>query len=188
MNDLRFHSLLTALCLACSFHAHGQVQYHFGISLATGAHSATYTCFIVKEYKGEVIGIEGLSGESFIKQATGITESRANPDSIDFFEEYRVTSCVKLKDPSTGEVRRPCDPFGKLWKLRYSKYPFHNKVAVDRGEGWAKNEFKPSIGQFEILSEYGINHTTAMCYGENAFRLLRDINDPIWVQKYKAAE
>jgi hypothetical protein len=179
---------IITLLVGIAVQASGQVEYYFGFSLSTGAHSALYSCFTVKVFKGEVIGVEGLTGESFIKQATGITESRANPDSIDFFEEYRVTSCMKMKDPETGRIRRPCDPFGQLWKLRYSKFPFHSREAIDRGEGWSKNEFKPSPGQLAILSDYGITHTTGMCYGESAFRLLRDINDPLWVQKYQSAE
>lgn len=181
--------IITALIIgAASTVSSAQVNYLFGFSLSTGAHSSLYTCFAVKEFKGEIIGVEGLTPESFIKQATGITDSRANPDSIDFFEKHLVPSCMKTKDPTTGQVRRPCDPFGQLWKLRYSKYPIHNRQPIDRGEGWARYEFKPSDGQLAILAQYGITHTSGMCIGDNAFRLLRDINDPAWIQRYRAAE
>ena len=162
-------------------------QYHFGVGLGTGPHSTLYSLFIVKENEGRIISVKGITSEQFILQATGHIVSRANPDSVDFFEHYQVSSCVKMIDES-GQERRPCDPFSNLWKLRFNKFPLHMSEPKDLGEGWAKHQSKPSDGQLKILNTYGIKTFTGMCYGENAFRLLRDINDPMWVQAYRAAE
>jgi len=163
-------------------------KHYFGVGLGTGPHSSLFTCFMVKEYEGKIVAINGLTPDQFIRQAAAMIDSKANPDSIDYFQKFRVSSCLKMKDPDTGQEIRPCDPFSKLWKLRFSKYPLHQREPVDRGDGWAKNETKPSPAQLEILSTYGIQGATGMCYGDNAFRLLRDVNDPIWVQSYRNAE
>lgn len=162
-------------------------KYHFGVGLGTGAHSALYTLFIVKEYKGKVLSVKGISADQFIMQASGRILSRANPDTVDFFEYYNVRSCQKKIDEN-GNESRPCSPFEDLWRLRFSEYPIHHSTPTDRGLGWAKYPTKPSDAQMKILATYGIRTYTGMCFGENAFRLLRDIKDPMWVNAYRAAE
>ena len=48
-------------------------------------------------------------------------------------------------------------------------------------------KFRPSDGQLQILKQYGIGHLHEFAYGENAFRLLRDVSRPEWVSAYSGS-
>jgi hypothetical protein len=81
-----------------------------------------------------------------------------------------------------------CLTLDNLWKLRFWEYPYAVADGARTGKGWAEKPTIPGERQFEVLSDYGITHTTALCYGENMFRLLRDMGDPVWVDNYRKSD
>ena len=54
--------------------------------------------------------------------------------------------------------------------------------------GWSHGRYKPSTKQLEYLyTEYGIqNLLTDYIYGENLYKLLRDIRQTSWIVNYSA--
>ena len=45
----------------------------------------------------------------------------------------------------------------------------------------------PSEGQIQILNKYGAVFFIDVIYGENAFHLLHDMQDPAWVSSYQGS-
>jgi hypothetical protein len=50
------------------------------------------------------------------------------------------------------------------------------------------NEFMPTNAQMNILKGYGLQTINGYIYGENLFRLLKDIQNKQWIERYKAAQ
>ncbi len=158
-------------------------SWTFGVSLATGQNSELYSLFLVKEHGLQLLSAESISREQFVLQAQGIVPSKANPDGENFFLRYDVRSCMDPEDSTAGV--RNCGVFDDLWKLRFWEYPFHPRDGQHPGLGWSENRAAPSARQMLLLSDYGILYLTGMARGENAFRLLRDVGDPEWVENYR---
>ena len=157
----------------------------FGISLATGTGSQLYTCFLVKEYEGQVISAENIEREAFILQAQGVKPGKANPDGRNFFLEHGINTCLAFEDTTSQEYLYRCDPLDDLWKLRFQEYPLLVSAGQRTGLGWAEKRDAPSPRQLMLLADYGIMYTSGLCRGENVFRLLHDMTDSSWVENYR---
>lgn len=115
-----------------------------------------------------------LSMDGFVHKAMGKERSNANPGGHNLFESYGI------KDPNI---------ITQLWKLRYKEYPYQYPLDPLRKPepGWANNdkcEELPSPEQMAILKKYGITRVQDIIYGDMAFQLLKDMEDPNWVAKY----
>jgi hypothetical protein len=76
----------------------------------------------------------------------------------------------------------------QLWKLRYAIYPF--KVQTKDTLGWTQNfenPYMPNEKQMLILKEYGLNDINGFIWGDNLFRLLKDMESRDWVVRYHDA-
>ncbi|MBR4267026.1 MAG: hypothetical protein IKQ46_13320 [Bacteroidales bacterium] len=117
-----------------------------------------------------------LTMDSFVNKATGRERSLANPDKCNFFVNFGI------KNP--GIV-------SQLWKLRYKEYPYSSPTGIDSTRlGWANNpdcDLMPSEQQFAILKNFGIEKVSSMCYGDQAFTLLKLMEQSEWIEKYKGA-
>jgi hypothetical protein len=185
--------VLVAMLLGGATQVHAHVAsppatYGFGLSLATGQNGQLFTLFIVKVYEGNILESTPLSREQFIRQVQGRTFSKANTDAEDLFRKYGVAACTLPADSAAMGYLTDCLTLDNLWKLRFWEYPYAVADGARTGKGWAEKPTIPGERQFEVLSDYGITHTTALCYGENMFRLLRDMGDPVWVDNYRKSD
>lgn len=140
-------------------------RYSFTICLLTGGGSSPVSFGIMRQNPDSTHEVTFLSESSFILQMSGAQKSLANPDQINFFEEFEI-------DPRTLD---------NLWMLKYDKYPYGN----DRTPGWGTPTGNPSVAQYQMLSEFGINKLHDHCFGENLIHLLIKMNDPMWVGQYQ---
>lgn len=143
-----------------------KTDYYFGFCFITGANSSPVTFALVKIIEDEEIEAKVISKSTFVRMMSGKQECKANPENENFFEKYEI-------DPFVLEI---------LWKLKYKEHPHLG----NNQEGWAAELYSPSEGQFNLLSQYGIYSFTSYCYGENMFRLLKDIQSANWVNLYKS--
>ncbi len=116
--------------------------------------------------KNEIIR---LTDTNFKLQIAGKQESLANPDKVNYFMENKIM----------------WQTLDQLWKIKYSEYPFRKRLD---NKGWAHKKYAPSPQQMKILNQYGINFITDFCYGENAFKLLKAMQDGEWVSNYQNAQ
>mgnify|MGYP003382159863 CR=1 FL=1 len=154
---------------------------HFGFSLNTNPNGDLFTTYLYTVLDGRVVGSQPLRPESFILQATGLMESAANVESIDLFEQYGIAGCSPIEYGVSNGLE--CRVLRDLWKLR-----FQGAAMAGAGAGWAGEENVPSARQQVLLQAYRAPdqpHWQGPYVGEDAFRLLRDMQDPAWVRLYR---
>lgn len=64
------------------------------------------------------------------------------------------------------------------------------QLAYKSSQGWAANKeagFLPSDKQMDILKTYGLQNINDFIYGENLYRLMKDLLDKTWQNAYKSA-
>ena len=186
---LRSVTLAFIMALVPRCHATGPppnlATYAFGFSLATGQSSQLFTLFTVKVYEGAVIESQPLTRQQFIRQVQGRTFSNANADAENLFLKYGVAACTLPEDSASMGFLTDCSTLDDLWRLRFWEYPLAMGEGSKLGKGWSEKPNIPSERQLLLLSDYGIKYTTDICYGDNMFRLLRDMGDPDWVDNYR---
>lgn len=154
----------------------------FAIGLFTGSHSSVPTYAFITFSGNSVVGSEVIREQRFMYSALGHWPSPANPDRVNLFEEYNVDSCFLLVDEDQRVNGYYCKPFADLWKIRFYESPYEYDT-----RGWSQGQYKPSRFQMEFLQkEYGVSNVlTDYFYGDSLFKLLRDVQSDVWVNKYK---
>ncbi|MBL0128698.1 MAG: hypothetical protein IPP83_14845 [Flavobacteriales bacterium] len=158
----------------------------FGFSLNPNTQGELYTLFIYTVYQGEVVDSRPMRPGPYILQVSGIEESPANIESIDLFEEYGINGCGPWGENGAVHVGLDCRSINSLWKLRY-----RDALMPGQGLGWSAEEFTPSPRQQILLQAYRSpihTHWHGPYFGKDAFRLLRDMQDPEWVRMYRGAD
>lgn len=153
----------------------------FGFSLNTSPNGDLFTTYLYTVLDDRVVGGQPIRPETFILQATGLMESAANLESIDLFEQYGIVGCSPIEYGVNNGLE--CRVLRDLWKLR-----FQGAAIPGAGLGWAAEELIPSARQQVLLQAYRAPeqpHWQGPYVGEDAFRLLRDMQDPAWVRLYR---
>lgn len=159
-----------------------QARYEFGFSLNPTAAGGLNALFIYTVFEGAVVNSVPMRVQPFILQVSGLMESKANLESVDLFDQHGIRDCGVWADKEGLTANLECSPILELWKLRYQ-----NGMGAQPGLGWAAEQFRPSIRQQIILQLYRpleYEHWHGPYFGEDAFRLLRDMQDPAWVETY----
>lgn len=159
-----------------------RARYEFGFSLNPTPQGELYSLFIYTVMNDQVIEGIPMRTKSFILQAAGLQESRANLEFLDLFNEYGIVHCGAWVDELGVHTGFDCPAINDLWKLYYRE-----DVAYNRGSGWAAEEFRPSTRQQILLGAYRApahEHWKGPYFGPDAFRLLRDMQDPEWIKTY----
>lgn len=178
-----------------------------GFALLPGSNSSPVSYYLVRKFDdpAKEITAQNISKNEFIAIAYGWGESSANPKAEDLFTKFEIAHCGYTPDTIIHFILYKgglgCSPLDDLWRLAYNEYPYGNettnskpadpKSVVDpsggRGPGWARTPFKPSEGQIQILQSYGAATFIDIIYGDKAFHLLHDMQDPTWVANYTSS-
>jgi hypothetical protein len=177
-------SIIPALILALV--AKGQSDTHLKLATYELGFSLNGTCFVYTVLNDSVIKSDPIGKKAFIMEASGAEISRADPGGVDLFKEYNVAECGVVMDSVSGESFYLCSILDDLWKLA-------NGSASDGSNafGWSASNFQPGDGQQRILNAYRPRseiHWLGPYFGERAFRLLHDMQDPDWVARYRSAQ
>lgn len=123
-----------------------------------------------------------LSVKEFIHYASGDWPNIYNRNRIDLFQLNDVAGGIYV-DSVTQEKIPYCFALDNLWKLRYSHNPFKGQSE----EGWSQDKALPSAQQQIFLHKnYGMEHiNTKFFIDTNFWKLLRDVEDPEWIEMYK---
>lgn len=159
----------------------------FGVRIAIGPNSAInqYACFILNN--GVLTKKRMYDEKSFIKVISGEWPSIYNPERINYFDSMNI-NCGVLKDSVTLQEYHYCQPFDSLWKLRFEIYPFRG-YANDQ-IGWTSRLNKPTLKQEKYLYDrYNVSSIEEQFFVDtNFWRLMEDVQDPLWVASYKAMQ
>lgn len=174
---------LFCAALSAGLDSNGQARYEFGFSLNPTAQGGLHALFIYQVKDGVVLGSIPMRTNFFVLQASGLMESKANLESVDLFDEYGIRDCGVWASNGAIEANLDCSPLLDIWKLRYK-----NGMGAQPGTGWAAEDFRPSERQQVILQFYRppeYEDWRGPYFGKDAFRLLRDMQDPAWVETYR---
>ena len=174
--------LLVSVLCSCP-EVRSQSRHVFGFSLNPTAQGGLYALFIYTVVDGQVVGSVPMRLHPYILQASGLEESRANLEALDLFAEFEIRDCGPMASTQGLMANFDCSPLLDLWKLRYQ-----DGMGVQPGQGWAAEPHRPSDRQQIILQHYReahYNHWHGPYFGMDAFRLLRDMQDPAWVDSYR---
>lgn len=138
-------------------------RYTFAFSLMPSFNNEV-SFGIMRENPDSTREVIFLKKDAFIRQAAGYEVSRANKDTLNYFKEYNID--IKVLD--------------ELWKLKYDKNPYSDEL------GWSTTDYgAPSQGQYEMLKQFDIKRKADYVFGDNLWRLLIKVSDPVWVNKYQ---
>jgi hypothetical protein len=155
----------------------------FGVRVAFQANSeiTTFVCFVDAGYAFKNKKI--LNKMEFIQIASGKWPSIYNPDRVNFFEQ-RQLNCGIMRD--TFEIREQpyCIPIDSLWKLRFSTYPYRSSSEM----GWSSKMYRPSEQQeLYLFNNYNVRSIDEQFFLDtNFWKILNDVQDPIWIANYKS--
>ena len=150
------------------------------------------TFVIVQTHQGDIIDFKSIPQREFVVISAGMQCSSANPDGVNFFEEFNIPLCEAWYDEPFRKHIVDCPAIKDLWKLRFSKRPADPEptgattISGSYGAGWAKREFSPSEGQLKMLNEFGIYDYDDFAYGDDCFRLIKATTDAGWRGQYKS--
>ena len=147
-----------------------KTDWYFAISLMQTVRGDLLHYAIIKKQKNNKWQVIYMTKNNFLLQITGQQFSKANPNLINYMKEYRIY----------------WQTLDEVWKIKYSEYPYRKKYN-DNEPGWAKRKFVPSEQQMKFLQKnYGIKHINDFIYGKNLFKLLKNMQDPNWIEYYKS--
>jgi len=176
--------IITCWVLSCSVIVNEQkVRGVFGVRVSFQANSQilTFVCFIDN---GRVLTSRRIvTQDEFIKIASGHWPSIYNPERKNYFEE-RGLMCGIAIDSFSQKESTYCVPFDSLWKLRFSIYPFRGITE----DGWSSKLYRPSPKQELFLyNTYNVKNVDGDFFLDtNFWKLLSDLNDPVWIANYKS--
>ena len=130
---------------------------------------------------GVFLGAQLMTEPRFMYEAMGYYPSIANLNKENLFEKNGVDSCFLLYNDLNKVSGYYCKPFHDLWRIRFYTHPSQFDV-----EGWSQGQFTPCRWQREYLfKEYGVTNVLIdYFYGDSLFKILRDIQNPAWVNDY----
>ena len=169
------------------------VRKELAFSLMPSGNSALCTFAILTWYGDDArySDVRVITRNEFLAVAHGLIESEANPKREDLFLKHEIKDCSFYRDTVWKSTTYDCSVIDDLWKLRHKTYPLRadqkrvilDKVAVPE-TGWASSAYEMSWEQLAFLEKYGIRSRNDYFYGANAFKLLKDMQDPDWVAAY----
>lgn len=166
------------------------VSHEFGVSLKSGANSTPITFAILDiNEDGKIVQRQFITEQYFTLMMLGRMDSYANNQGINLLEQHEISGCPTDRFYDYEPYSPKCDPIDDLWKLRYARYPGQKGSKTDSTNGgWATGALAPSKAQQEILMSYGFEGYSGYVYGENLFKLLKDMTDPEWVSVYRGGK
>jgi len=169
-------------------------EYFFAIKLMPNLNGSLIQCAILKKDAKNSEDVIFLTTTSWIRQLAGFESSKANPDRENLIKKYNIFE-IPSNVESVGNseiiyytVKKTEAIINNLWRLKYSEYPYY-KPDKENDKGWAKHSdvkitWLPSESQMQILSSFGIENLNDFIIEENAFKLLKDVRDRDWQNRY----
>lgn len=163
----------------------GEAKPIFGVKVCYQS-TGQFTSFMVYLDNGVTQNARKiLTQNEFIHIASGKWPSMYNPKRINYFEEHNL-NCGVIKDSITLKEYGYCLPLDSLWKIRFQKHPFD----ISQGNGWSQKQFRPSPHQeIYLYDNYKIKQIDGDYFlGDNFWKILQDIQNPEWIENYKAIQ
>jgi len=150
-----------------------ETDYKFGFRIAPTYSGIVQYC-VVYAPGGKIEDVRPISMDAFLKEAGGRFMSDANPNAEGLFKKNGIKDSLAT--------------LNNLWRLRYKYYPLRHCPQDSVGWSASPENYIPSKNQTLILNGYGVDNINGIFFGNNAFRLLRDMENENWITTYKEAK
>lgn len=203
-------SMLVMLVVSSFAPTEPDYTYEFALRLTPSGTSLISTA-IVTVAGDEVVKAEVINEKQFMMEVSGMVHSKANPAPEDLFKQNGIAYCSQVIDTikwkykgadtipykdrkeKTGFIvekgKSSCPLLQELWKIRYKRdirNKNYNYLKNSVPDGWAADNYFPNLKQIDYLkANYSSDCINNYVYGEKLFKLLRDVQDTAWVNKYK---
>lgn len=149
------------------------VEYYFGFRIVPTYGGVVQYCIVYSPNGKDIEEAQAISKATFFEEIQGKEWSLANPDTTNILAKRDIKK----------------ETFDNIWKLRYREYPLGGRDSTNN-TGWSShiNNYVPANAQMDILKQYGVEQINGTFWGENAFRLLKDMEDKAWVRAYREAK
>jgi hypothetical protein len=152
-----------------------------GFSLMPGPNNGLISFAIVTPLLNGQQDCQFISRNDFIRMAGGGIHNEVNPNAENLFSKYAIEECGLYRDSVFKRTSFSCSVLDQIWKLRYHQGPYGGADSL----GWT-GATVPSTNQMNTLRSYGITNLDDFFYGENAFKLLHDMQSYAWQSRYKS--
>jgi len=146
-----------------------ETDYKFGFRIAPTYSGVVQYC-VVYAPGGKIEDVRPISMDAFLKEAGGRFMSDANPNGAGLFKKNGIKDSIRT--------------LNNLWRLRYKYYPLKHIPQDSVGWSASPENYIPSKNQTLILKNYGVDNINGIFFGNNAFRLLRDLENKNWIKIY----
>ena len=164
----------------------GNTEYYFGFNLMPNHTGDLITFGIVHVRDSAIVGSTPLDRAKWVRMVAGEEMSLANQKLENLFVKNKIDSCWVLYDAEYYKygkkkyVGYECSPLKNLWKIRYQAHPYEYGAT-----GWSMKPYAPNGTQLAFLRRfYGVGSVSQFFYGDDMFRLLKDMGDPEWKDFY----
>lgn len=168
-------------------------KYYLGFNLMPNQNNLI-SYALIKVFEKDTT-VKFITKKNFLLQATGKQTSKANPGLENLMEKNGIQNCTD-----------DCPVLDKLWKLSYWRHPYKIKskpITVFKPDtigwttdtiGWTEpdtlgwscsNNFPYNHPSKFQLNTLGIKRPSDFIYGNNAFEILKSMQDKSWVSWYK---
>jgi hypothetical protein len=176
--------IVIAWFLFCSVHSRVETKPAFAVQVAFQTQSQMYTLLVYINNGRTLTNKKYITKDEFIRFATGNWPSIYNPKRLNFLSLNNIPNCGLIKDSITGKEIPYCASLDSIWKIRWSDFPFN----FGKDTGWAGETRKPSNKQARYLYDtYGVYNIDLNFFEDTSFwKIMRDVQDPVWIENYKA--
>lgn len=181
-----FLRVISVLCcwLACvSVMPRQSLRPVFGVQVRFQTGTTMYALVAFQDNGIQLINRKFLTVDDFVKIASGYWPSIYNPTRENLFVKHRLP-CGMFNDSIHLDPIPVCFPIDSLWKIRFSDFPFNTSSE----SGWSGDAFKPSVRQTLFLKEnYRVDNVDMNYFLDtNFWKILRDVQDSLWIVNYKS--
>jgi len=137
--------------------------------------------FALIYYKdGRLASIQPVTTDRLIKVGTGKWPIPGTRKFHDFFAQQNMY----VFPEDSQEVFNIKASIDSLWKVRFAAHPFDHA----KGDGWSQGDYRPSLKQQEyIFNRYGVRGYDQDYFVDSSFfKLMKDVQDPEWIEQYKS--
>lgn len=138
-----------------------------------------YQFALIYYQNGRRVSIQPITRDRMIKVGTGKWPIPGTRKFHDFFSERDI----HVVPSDSHEVFNLQASIDSLWKIRFSAHPY----AQGQDNGWSQGDYRPSLKQQAyIYNRYGVRGYDQEYFMDSSFyQLLKDVQDPEWIQQYR---
>lgn len=154
-------------------------EVSLGVKVGMLPSGGLYQFALIYYRNGSLATIQPVTRERMLKVGTGKWPIPGTQKFHDFFAEEGMYIFPK----DTQEVFNINASVDSLWKLRFAAHPYSQNAK----HGWSQGDYRPSLKQQQyIFDRYGVRGYDQDYFTDSSFfKLLKDVQDPAWIEQYK---